>query len=254
MSGRDTRSTRADGPTPAYAPRPRRHSTWLVEGIWHLHAVVRIQLVWLALTLLGLVVVGIAPATCAAAEALRAERRGELTRALPLMWRTYRRELIPAGIRMLPLLTVQLLALLMLWQAAAGLSSNPAIMAVLGTLGAITAGWASVSLAAIAVAPRVRDQDLLVTWRLALLMPGAVPVRSLALAVLLAAWTLLSTTVWPLGLLLGAGLAIDLAVGLLSTRISLLLDDLSAHRHDPARQPVPDFMLGQTVAPQGGVR
>lgn len=25
-------------------------------------------------------------------------------------------------------------------------------------------------------------------------------------------------------------------------------------RHDPARQPVPDFMLGQTVAPQGGVR
>ena len=217
----------------AYMPRPRRRTTWLVESIEHLYAVVRIQLVWLGLTLLGLIVVGIAPATCAAAEALRAERRGELTRALPLMWEAYRRELIPAGIRMLPLMAVQTLALLMLWQAAAGLSSNPAVMAVLGTFGALTAGWAGVSLAAIAVAPRVRVQDLLVTWRLALLMPGAVPLRSLAVAVLLAAWTLLCTSVWPLGLLLGAGLAIDIAVGLLSTRISLLLEDLSAQRSGP---------------------
>ena len=217
----------------AYMPRPRRRTTWLVESIEHMYAVVRIQLVWLGLTLLGLIVVGIAPATCAAAEALRAERRGELTRALPLMWEAYRRELIPAGIRMLPLMAVQTLALLMLWQAAAGLSSNPAVMAVLGTFGALTAGWAGVSLAAIAVAPRVRDQDLLVTWRLALLMPGAVPLRSLAVAVLLAAWTLLCTSVWPLGLLLGAGLAIDIAVGLLSTRISLLLEDLSAQRSGP---------------------
>ena len=56
----------------AYMPRPRRRTTWLVESIEHLYAVVRIQLVWLGLTLLGLIVVGIAPATCAAAEALRA--------------------------------------------------------------------------------------------------------------------------------------------------------------------------------------
>ena len=213
--------------TPAYVPRPRRRTTWLVEAVEHLYAVVRIQLVWLGLTLLGLIVFGIAPATCAAAEALRAERRGELTRALPLMWETYRRELIPAGIRMLPLMGVQVLALLMLWQAAAGLSSNPAVMAVMGTFGGLIAGWAGVSLAAIAVAPRVRDQDLLVTWRL----------RSLALAVLLAAWTLLCTSVWPLGLLLGAGLAIDVAVGLLSRRISLLLEDLSARRSGPPPEP-----------------
>src|SRR5699024_6908392 len=105
---------------------------------------------------------------------------------------------------------------------------QPAMMAVLGTFGAITAGWAGVFLAAIAVVPRVRDQELLVTWRLALLLPGAVPLRSLALAVLLAAWTLVCTSVWPLGLLLGAGLAIDMAVGLLSRRIALLLEDLSA--------------------------
>lgn len=223
--------------TPAYVPRPRRRTTWLVEAVEHLYAVVRIQLVWLGLTLLGLIVFGIAPATCAAAEALRAERRGELTRALPLMWETYRRELIPAGIRMLPLMGVQVLALLMLWQAAAGLSSNPAVMAVMGTFGGLIAGWAGVSLAAIAVAPRVRDQDLLVTWRLALLMPGAVPLRSLALAVLLAAWTLLCTSVWPLGMLLGAGLAIDVAVGLLSRRISLLLEDLSARRSGPPPEP-----------------
>src|SRR5699024_7780976 len=90
--------------TPAYVPRPRRRPTWLLEGCEHRYAGVRIRLVWLGLTLLGLIVFGIAPATCAAAEALRAERRGELTRALPLMWETYRRELIPAGIRMLPLM------------------------------------------------------------------------------------------------------------------------------------------------------
>src|SRR5699024_109129 len=180
--------------TPAYVPRPRRRTTWLVEAVEHLYAVVRIQQVWLGLTLLGLIVVGIAPATCAAAEALRAERRGELTRALPLMWETYRRELVPAGIRMLPLMGVQVLALLMLWQAAAGLSSNPAVMAVMGTFGGLIAGWAGVSLAAIAVAPRVRAQELLDTSPLALLLPGAVPPRRLALAVQPRVWALLCTT------------------------------------------------------------
>ncbi|MGO1286684.1 MAG: DUF624 domain-containing protein [Brachybacterium sp.] len=216
----------------SFAVRPRRRTTWLVEGVEHLYAVVRIQLAWLGLTLLGLIVFGIAPATCAAADALRAQRRGELTRAMPLMWESYRRELVPAGVRMLPLMAVQMLALAMLWQAAAGLSSNPAVMAVLGTLGAIAAGWATVSLAAIAVAPRVRRQDVLVTWRLAVLMPGAVPFRGLALVVLVAAWAVVSTTVWPLAVLLGAGLAVDAAVVLLSTRIGLLLEDLGGH--DPA--------------------
>lgn len=216
----------------SFAVCPRRRTTWLVEGVEHLYAVVRIQLAWLGLTLLGLIVFGIAPATCAAADALRAQRRGELTRAMPLMWESYRRELVPAGVRMLPLMAVQMLALAMLWQAAAGLSSNPAVMAVLGTLGAIAAGWATVSLAAIAVAPRVRRQDVLVTWRLALLMPGAVPFRGLALVVLVAAWALVSTTVWPLAVLLGAGLAVDAAVALLATRIGLLLEDLGGH--DPA--------------------
>ena len=215
-----------------FVVRPRRRTTWLVEGARHLHVVMCIQLVWLLLTLLGLIVVGIAPATCAAADALRAQRRGELTGVLPRMWESYRRELIPASVRMLPLMAVQVLALAMLWQAAAGLSSNPAMMAVLGTLGAIAAGWATVSLAAIAVAPRVRRQDVLVAWRLALLMPGAVPFRGLALVVLAAAWMLVSTTVWPLALLLGAGLAIDAAVALLATRIGLLLEDLGGQ--DPA--------------------
>lgn len=225
-------------PAPDQRPAPtglreRRHGTWLVEAVEHVYAVVRIQLAWLALTLLGLIVLGIAPATCAAADALRAERRGELKRVLPLMWRSYRRELVPATVRMLPLLAVQVIALAMLWQAAAGLSSNPAVMAVLGTLAALAAGWAAVSLAAIAVAPRVRDQDLLVTWRLALLMPGAVPFRSFALVALLAAWTVLCSLAWPLALLLGAGLAIDAAVGLLSRRIAVLLEDLGGEA--PAR-------------------
>jgi uncharacterized membrane protein YesL len=220
----------------SFVMRPRRRTTWLVEGVEHLYAVVRIQLVWLLLTLLGLIVLGLAPATVAAAEALRAQRRGELTRALPLMWGAWRRELLPAGVRMLPLLAVQVLALAMLWQAAAGLGSSPALMAVLGTLAALAAGWATVSLAAIAVAPRVRRQELLVTWRLALLMPGVVPLRGLALVLLLSAWILLCTSVWPLGVLLGAGLAIDAAVALLGTRIALLLEDLGGQ--DPT--PFPD--------------
>lgn len=232
MNGTSMNGTDMNGGASAFTVRPRRRTTWLVEGVEHLYAVVRIQLVWLALTLLGLIVVGIAPATCAAADALRAQRQGELTRVLPLMWEAYRREVVPAGVRMLPLMTVQMLALAMLWQAAAGLSSNPAVMAVLGTLGAIAAGWATVSLATIAVAPRVRRQNVLVTWRLALLMPGAVPFRGLALVVLAVAWVLVSTTVWPLALLLGAGLVIDAAVALLATRISLLLEDLGGQ--DPA--------------------
>src|SRR5699024_11225061 len=136
-----------------------------------------------------------------------------------------RRERLPAGFRWLPRRGGQTVALLRLWQAAAGLSSTPAMMAVLGTFGAITAGWAGVSLAAIAVVPRVRDQELLVTWRLALLLTGDVPLSSLALAVLLAAWTLVCKSVWTLCILLCAGLMIDMDVCFIHICLHMQLSD-----------------------------
>lgn len=215
--------TEARSAPPVWATRVR-------EAVEHLHVVFTVHLAWLGLTLLGLVVAGIAPASCAAGAALTEFRRHEKVRVLPLMWAVYRREFVRSSVRMLPLLAVQLIAVAMLWQMAGGLETRPALTAVLGILAALSTGWTTVALAALAVAPRVRDQALLVSWRLALLMPGALPLRSLALVLLLFAWTMVASLAWPLAVLLGGGLAIDWAVGLLGKRIELLLEDLGGRR------------------------
>lgn len=205
-------------------------ATRVRELLEHVHVVVKVQLVWLGLTLLGLVVAGIAPATCAAAAALTAFRHEEKVRVAPLMWEVYRRELVSSSLRMLPLLLIQLGASAMLWQAALGLEDRSLPILTLGVLAALSLSWATVALAALAVSPRVRDQELLVSWRLAALMPGALPLRSLALMLVLVAWVVTTSLAWPLALLLGGGVAIDLAVALLGRPIALLLEDLSEGR------------------------
>lgn len=209
---------------------PRALATRLTEAAEHVYVVFRVQLVWLGLTLLGLVIAGIAPATAAAAAALVAFRHDEKVKVAPLMWEVYRRELVSASLRMLPLMVVQLGSLAMVWQAAVGMAGESTVILALGVLAALSASWATVSLAALAISPRVRDQELLVSWRLAVLMPGALPLRSLGLALALFAWVVLTSLAWPLALLLGGGVAIDLAVALLGRRITILLEDLGGRR------------------------
>src|SRR5690625_4949869 len=97
---------------------PERAPAWvtgLSELIDRLHLVIRINAMWWMLSLLGLVVVGVGPASCAAAEAFIAARHGERVRVLPLMWATYQDAFWPANLRMLPLLVVQAGSLSMLW-------------------------------------------------------------------------------------------------------------------------------------------
>lgn len=226
-------SSGAQGPAsgPSESRRPARAlATRLTEAVEHVYVLFRVQLMWLALTLLGVVVVGIAPASVAAAAALLAFRRDEKVRVMPLMWEVYRRELVSSNLRMLPLLLIQLGSCAMLWRAAVGLTSGSALVQAFGILAAVSAGWATVSLAVLAISSRVRDQDLLVSWRLAVLMPGAVPLRSLGLVLALAVWIVIASLGWPLALLLGAGVAIDLAVALLGRRVTLLLEDLGGRR------------------------
>src|SRR5699024_10984351 len=91
---------------------------------------------------------------------------------LRLRLATYQDAFGPANLRMLPLLVVQAGSLSMLWLMATGALDDPVPSAILGSLAAVSACWATSSLATIATSPRVRRQDLLVTWRLALLLPG----------------------------------------------------------------------------------
>ncbi|HEX7351296.1 DUF624 domain-containing protein [Brachybacterium sp.] len=229
--GAQSRGARSAGSgAPEKRRAPRALATRITEAVEHVYVVFRVQLMWLGLTLLGLVVVGISPASTAAAAALVAFRSDEKVRVMPLMWEVYRRELVSSNVRMLPLLLIQLGSLAMVWQAAVGMAGESTVILALGILAAISASWATVALAALAVSPRVRDQELLVSWRLAVLMPGALPLRSLGLMLGLFAWTVVTSLAWPLALLLGAGVAIDMAVALLSSRITLLLEDLGGRR------------------------
>src|SRR5699024_7655704 len=68
---------------------PERNPVWvtrLSELIDRLYLVIRVNAVWWMLSLLGLMVAGVGPASCAAAEAFIAARHGERVRVLPLMW------------------------------------------------------------------------------------------------------------------------------------------------------------------------
>jgi hypothetical protein len=111
--------------------------------------------------------------------------------------------------------------------------------------------WCTASLAVIVAVPRVRRQDPLVTWRLALLLPGTVPLRFLGLILGLGVWVVVCSLLWPLALLLGAGTAIDLATTLLGRRVELLLEDLdrsaaSRRTSDAASDPTSDPLLSRT--------
>ena len=60
------------------------------------------------------------------------------------------------------------------------------------------------SAAILATVPRLRRQDILVSWRVSLLAPGAVPVAAALTVLTIAAIALASYLVPPLGALLGA--------------------------------------------------
>jgi uncharacterized membrane protein YesL len=194
------------------------------------YLVLRVNLVWMLLSLLGLVVLGVAPASVAAADAVIASRHGAKVKVLPEMWTSFRGQLVGANLRMLPLMVVQLGSATMLWIVIGGGVAGSAMPIVLAGLAVISAAWSTVSLAVLTVVPRVRRQDLVVAWRLAILLPGALPMRFIALILLLAAWIALCSFLWPIGFLVGAGAAIHIATSVLGMRIALLLEDLEASR------------------------
>lgn len=216
-------SRRPSGPSeiPSWAMR-------MNEAIERVAMLVLMSLTWLVLTVAGLVLFGIGPATTAAAEVVLALREGERARVLPRMWRTFREEIVRANLRMLPLLLVQGGALVLLWIATAGLAGGPGATLALGVVAAIAGAWTTIALAAIAVSPRVRRQDPLVCWRLVLLLPGALPLRAVALVLLVLLWSLACSLLWPLALLLGPAVAVELAAALLSRRITELLAQIDA--------------------------
>lgn len=212
-------------------PGPTEVPAWVIRGnelIERTYLMVRVSVMWAMFTLLGLVVVGIAPASCAAADVLIESRTNHSIRVLPIMWRSFRRQLVRANARMLPLLAVQAGSLMTLWIATVGLAGSSVMTVLLGAVAAVSGGWATASLSTIAVSPRLRRQDLVVTWKLAILLPGALPLRSLGLLLGLMIWVLACYIVWPLTIVLGAGVAIEIAVALFTRRIGDLLEDLES--------------------------
>ncbi len=198
------------------------------EAIERVFLLLRLSVLWALLSLLGLVVLGVAPASVAAADVLIASRHGAKVPVLSTMWRSYRDHLVPANLRMLPLLAVQLGAAAMLWIVLGGGAPGAVGAYVLGGAAVASLSWSTASLAVIVAVPRIRRQDVLVTWRLALLVPGTIPLRVLGLTLGLGAWIVVCSLLWPVAVLLGAGTAIDLATSLLGRRVELLLEDLEA--------------------------
>lgn len=204
--------------------------TRLNEGFELVYLVLRINLVWMLLSLLGLVALGVAPASVAAADAFRASRHGAKVKALPVMWESYRRQFVTVTLRLLPLMIVQLGSVSMIWIVIGGGASGSVAPLILAGLAVVSATWSTVSAAVLVAVPRVRRQDLLVAWRLALLVPGTVPARFLALILLLGVWIVVCSFLWPLALLFGAATMIVVATALLGRRVELLLEDLEARR------------------------
>lgn len=210
---------------------PTEVPAWVMrfnDIVERLYLLLRINLIWVLLSLTGLVVLGAAPASVAAADALIASRAGARVAVLPTMWRSFRTQLVTANLRLLPLMAVQAGAAATLWLVVAGVTPGAVATVALGCLAAICAAWSTVSAAAIVVTPRLRRQDVLVTLRLALLIPGAIPLRAAALVVVLLVWTLLGTILWPVAVLVGAATAIDVAVGMLGSRIERLLQEIDS--------------------------
>lgn len=196
------------------------------EALDRIYLVLKVNAVWWLLTLLGLGMLGIAPASAAAADAYITGREGDRVRVWRTMWGTYRSQFLRANARLMPFLVVQGGALMMLWIVLGGGAGDQVMTAVLATLAAMSLAWATTSASAVVAIPRVRRQDVLVAWRIALLMPGALPVRAVGIGLLLLVWVLVCWVMWPIGLLLGAGTAVDIAVSLLGRRGERLLDEL----------------------------
>ncbi|MEV0147492.1 MULTISPECIES: DUF624 domain-containing protein [unclassified Nonomuraea] len=76
------------------------------ELVW----AVRLNLLWIAFTLVGGVVLGLGPATVAAYTLARRHARGESFQAVPEFWSVYRREFVRGSLLVLP---VAVLAVLM---------------------------------------------------------------------------------------------------------------------------------------------
>ncbi|WP_299301717.1 DUF624 domain-containing protein [uncultured Brachybacterium sp.] len=214
---------------PGGSEGPQQVPGWVMsanELIERLFLLLRINAVWWILTLLGAVVLGLAPATAAAVDALLASREQARVRVLPLMWRRFRAGLVRANLQMLPLFAVQAGALAMLVIAFSGAVTSAALMVALVAVAAISLPWATTTVAAILASPRLRRQELTVTWRIALLVPGALPMRAVALIGGLTLWILLCGLIPPVALLVGAAGALDLAIGLLGRSIAALLEKI----------------------------
>lgn len=191
-------------------------------------SVIALSVMWILLSALGLIAFGVAPATCAVADVLRARREGRGSHLFSELWSGYRRAFVRANARMLPLMAVQVAAIWSMRTAMASGGMDVLHVAMAG-VGVAALAWSTASLAMIVACERIRRQDLAVSYRLALLMPGALPFRAVITLALVAIWALVCATVPVLVIILGAGLALDVTGMMLSRSADELLERLDAN-------------------------
>src|SRR3954447_13607767 len=88
---------------------PGRGNTWVIrlyEAADEVFWAARLNLLWLAFTLLGGVVLGVGPATVAAYTLARRHARGESFHAVPAFVSVYRRQFVRGTTLLLPVLGV----------------------------------------------------------------------------------------------------------------------------------------------------
>jgi uncharacterized membrane protein YesL len=105
------------------------------EVVW----IAKLNAVWILFTLLGGVVLGLGPATLAAATVSRRHHRGEEVQLLRSTWVAYRRAFVPGNLIGLPLTAV---GLLLAWNWRIADDSGNVAMAVL--VGCAAGGYAAV--------------------------------------------------------------------------------------------------------------
>lgn len=187
-----------------------------------------VQIMMAALTVLGLGVLGAAPAATAAAGVVGPIRRDETVPVVGTMWRTWRVTFWRANLAAAPAAVLVVAAagnLLLL--SAGGIEVPPPAGALLASLAALIGLVALLVWLVSAVLSSEEENSPGQVLRAAVLLPLAVPGTALSLLITLAGVALIVAVVPVLGVLCGASAVILVTELLVSTRRQLLKHHLA---------------------------
>lgn len=200
----------------------------LMAWLQVLTRLVLVQIMMAALTVLGLGLLGAAPAAAAAARVAGPIRRDEALPVVGTMWRTWRATFWRANLAAAPAaVLVAAAAGNLLLLGAGGVRMPPPAGGLLASLAAMIGLVGLLVWLVSAVLSSEEENSPGQVLRAAVLLPLAVPGTALSLLITLAGVTLIVAVVPVLGVLCGASAAMLLTELLVSTRRQLLTHHLA---------------------------